>query len=561
MLGRLNSFTDGYSSLHSSEDEYEDFIVDEFDRETESTEQDSTITTIASYAWAPFSYTVVPLTNYVWSCLSDFLIDGDHPCKQAKYVCVLEQILEQLDPSLLELAEQDPESLTPLEKRLADIAAHLLKDSSEFYDRSRTQHRQFIEKLREALSSELYQQIYHEEGPEVQSLHQIAASVYNVPLHSFIASVICGVIEKGYGSDKVDDIMALSLPEQRQAIINLPQADKAPLFNLWVNKLKGHTGCYFDPHTMGNIPHILFDLIFKDRSIRFVRTGTPTIDEWNTRIAPEFLAFLRHCVSTDKKLMYFNLQAAAGGAESSRCKLLKKVFEDEEMENSLFMLNHDTEFYLQSGVWEEEEDAERFKKSLIHQLCTDPSFWIPVDYQNDKKFLKLTRQVFDDLHQDVFHGKKKMSREERQDFLDIAYSLFIFTCACYEQPETIMVCCKDALDRAGLRIYILLYLVMIFKNQLDEDAMKNLMVTAMGPPFLMKKQEIIEERFERLNRCRIRLSDEAVIHNLQQRAKDRGYADSIGYKMHPVEKQVFHMSAGDFEYKLDTPSQDSLFSL
>jgi len=508
--------------------------------------------TVVWGATAPFSY--------IYETLSNVFYDGKNPCKQAKYACVLQEIMSAIPDSIKILTFNEPHCLTPLQEYLRQIVLLLNRPDDEFDDGKRTKHRDFLKLYREAINSKAYESEYMDaHSKDIAALNDIAAAIYNVRLYSFLASVVCGVIEKGYGSDHSVDIMDLTLIEQREAIINLPQADKAPLYVLWYNCMKGHFGIWFDPHLMGNIPHILFDLQYGDQITRFIRTGTPTIDEkdpeltwgFRTRMAPEFLAFLRHCYDSDKKILYFNLQSAVGGAESHRSKLLKETFEDEGLKNSIFMLPHDTKYYNQSGKWEDFKNAETFKKSVVNHLIEDPNFWIPVEYQSDEDFLEELHSMMDEIHEDIFFKEETLSQEERQDFLDIAFSQFIFVCIKYMEPDIVIPCCKDALDRAGVRTFIFMYLMMLYTNQLDRDSKRKLMVTTFGPPFLMKKQELIDERFERLSRCHERLSNERVMENLLIRATRSGLRESVRVLMHPVDEQVFDMEEGYFETELE----------
>jgi len=525
----------------------------------------------AGWTYTIFEYLywgVATLFSVPYEYLKDIFYDGKHPCKQAKYACVLQEIKKQLPYSIKEHVLNERHCTSPLQEYMKKIVLLLSEPDEHFTDGKRTKHREFLKLYREALTSKAYEaELRKSHSKDLTELHEIANAVYNVQLFSFIASVICGVIQKGHGCDSPSDIMKLTLDEKREAIRNLDQEDKAPLLVLWYNCAKGSLGMWFDPHMMGNIPHILFDFYYVDRdfddhSTRFIRTGTPTIDEMNpehtlgfrTRMAPEFLAYLRHCRETEKKLLYFNLQVAIGNAESIRSELLIKTFKEERLEDSIFMLDHDSDYYNQSGKWKYFNDPEKFKQSIIDHLMNNPSFWVPRCYQDDSDFLDDVRVMIDNIHEDVFHNEEMLDQEERQDFLDIAYSHFILTCILYIKPDVVITCCKDALDRAGVRNFLFMYLVMLYTDKLEESDFLDLMVTTFGPPFLMKKQALIEERFNRLNRCYRRLSQDPVKSKLHLRGQKKGMQNGLKIFMHPLEEQIFNMKEGVFQTELDQKS-------
>jgi len=549
-----NLFEDGEISSDDSEalDEFQ--VIEDLQPYEEILEEEPYSTAYWLYEYAVWGLTTPFIRMY--EALSTIFYDGKHPCKQAKYACVLQEIKNNIPRHIKELVLTEPHCLTPMQKYLQKIVRLLSEPDENFEDGKRSRHRSFLKLYREALNSDQYNLA---NSDDVDDIHAIANAVYNVRLHSFIASVICGVIKKGSDSDDYSDIMDLSLSEQREAIRNLPQEDKAPLLVLYYNCAKGHFGIWFDPHLMGNIPHILFDLKCRTHVTRFIRTGTPTIDEkdpnttlgFRTRIAPEFLAYLRYCRNQKRKLLYFNLQEAIGGAESYRSELLKTTFEEEGLANSIFMLDHGTRYYNQTGKWEGFNHAERFKLSLLDHLVRNPSFWIPLEFQNDPKFITRLKTMMDQIHEDVFFGEEILDQKERQDFLDIAYSHLILECIQYLEPDALIICCKDALDRSGVRAFILMYLVMLYTNRLSREDMLNLMVTTFGPPFLMKKQELIDERFERLNSCYIRLQHPRVKENLLARATSNGLHKTLNIVMHKLDEQVFNMDEKVFEQELD----------
>ena len=546
------------SSSSEDTDDIEELIGSMTALKAAQEEQASVIYSLwEAFCWS-LSVAATP-AYYAAGLFSDFAIDGDHPYKQAKYRCVLREIIKQIPPDVKLIASKEDYKLSPLQKQLKKIILHLFRPAEEFAEGYREKHREFVRLIREAFSSDAYEVLDTRDYRTEQTLHAMAFSIYNVPLWSFLASVICGAIEKGYNSsEKLDDIMELSLEEQRQAIIDLPQAYKAPLAVLLFNKARGHFGLGFDPHTLGNLPHILFDLKFNDQKTRFIRTATPTIDIPNpevsgskTRMAPEFLAFLRHCRENDKKLFYFNLQAADGGTESHRSELLIKTFEEEDLQDSIFMLDHDTKWYSQTKVWEGANNAGEFKKEICNHLLNHKSFSIPLKYKCDPAFIDRLYDLVEEIHEDVFFSVGTLNKAKRQDFLDIAFSMFIFECMIFAKPDIIMTCCKDALDRAGVRIFILMYMMMLYTNQLDNDSKKQLMIATFAPAFLMKKQEIIEPRFKRLSRCHKRLSTKRVMENLIKRAEKRKIKNSIGIHMHHQEDQIFDWDSGAFCCELE----------
>lgn len=503
------------------------------------------VSTLWSYATSPFTFTA--------SLIYDYTIDGKHPCKQAKYHCVLQEIYKRID------YVEDPESETssPLQKYSGQIIDLLNSPSDKFSDGNRTKHRQFLKLFREALESKEYmtESLKKKLGVKdycetVDTLQSIAHAIYNVRLHSFLSSVMTGAIKKGLGPEYQGDIHDLSLEKQRQAIIDLPQSDKAPKAILLYNCLMGYLGIGFDPHLIGNLPHQLFDLEIGDQRTRFIRTGTPTIDDpypnmegTKTQIAPEFSAFLQHCHHHDKRVIYFNLQSATVSPEGSRTEVIKRIFEEEGFE--YFGFDHDSDYYNQDNKWESLYNAAEFKESILNQfLYKDPNFWMPDEFRRDKTFIDLIRNVLDEIHKDIFFAHAMLDRDERQNFIDIAYSLIIFSVVMYAQPDYAIIACKDAVDRAGKAVFILNLLIMIYMDDTNPEMMHDLMVMTMGPPFNVKRKELIQERWEHLHRVYKLLSNPRVVENLKLRGEN--FLERIHIITHRVKSQEFDMEKGVF---------------
>ena len=117
----------------------------------------------------------------------------------------------------------------------------------------------------------------------------------------------------------------------------------------------------------------------------------------------------------------------------------------------------------------------------------------------------------------------------------------------YYSPDTIIVACKDALDRAGKTNFLLLHLMMIYTNDMSDETKHKRMVATFAPPFLVKKKEILWERFERLQKCFERLNQSKAASNLYRRAKSTGLDQAIEIIVHPNDSQKFNMDTGRFE--------------
>ncbi len=507
-------------------------------------------------SYIPSFNSLIGIIRYPYDCISD----GDHEWKKVKYSYLLMEFYTNIPKDIHNLNSFQDDKLRPLQIRIKQILFILYKKLDEFEGGPREKYHKIIDSLREALLSKEYEQARHTNSVDVQQLHQVAAALYNSKLYSFADSVIIRIIQIGHEINsglkaEMIDVDALSLEEQQAAIYQCPQSYKAPIFALSANKVKGALGYGFDPLIMGNPPFVLFDLKILGHETRFLRTGTPTIGLSDTEIeesqaimSPEFQAYLRHSHDTGNKVLYFNLQCSTedvvkpkieARAEISRTEALKRGFERVGMADNFFTIDHDSRFYHQSKEWKRLYDSEKFKEEIINQFFNTPVNHCPELVKKDLNFRKEMIQLINHIHHDVFFNESRLDRQKRRDFLDIFYSLFIFLCQRYYKPNTIIVVCKDAVDRSGKTIFLLLELMKIFRNDTSIESSHIQTVVTLAPTILAKKQEMHQSRFKRMLRNRDRLSVPEVKANLYSRSQQEGYDQEIEIITHPSERQNF----------------------
>ncbi len=491
------------------------------------------------------------IIRYPYDCISD----GDHEWKKMKYSFLLMEFFTNIPGDIHNLKTLQDDKLRPLQIRIKEIIIILHKQIDKFEGGPREKYHRIINSLREALLSNEYEQALNTQSVDVSQLHQIAAALYNSKLYTFADLVLTRIIQIGADTINID---ALSLEKQQNAIYQCPQSYKAPIFALSANKVKGALGYGFDPLLMGNPPFVLFDLKILGYTTRFIRTGTPTIGFSNPEIersqaimSPEFQAYLRHSHDAGNNILYFNLQCATTEdimkpkletpAEISRTEALKGGFESVGMEKNFFTLDHDTKFYHQSGQWKSFYSAEKFKEAIINQFFNTPANHCPDSIKKDQNFRKETTELLDQIHRDVFFNVARLDRQKRKDFIDIFYSLFIFLCQRYYKPDAIFVVCKDAVDRSGKTIFLLLELMKIYTRDASIESRHIQTVVTLAPTILAKKQEMHHKRFQGILQNRDRLSITGVKDNLYKHACQKGYDREIEIITHAQEHQNFKM--------------------
>jgi len=445
------------------------------------------------------------ITSRIFSCFNDYFIDGKDPWKQKKYrlgmTCVLDNV--------------NKDNLNPKEKKIIGFLSKKQKSP-------RDQYFGFLGALRNALKSQ----------PKKNLCSEICwAHFAEVKIHPFCDELVEMFLKTGM--KKIDpsfkgDVFELPLEKQFKAVTLAPQAMKAPKIDLLVNRIRGGFNVFYDPHGMGNMPYVIFDMMLGSHKIRSLRMGTPTIQrdnyetmtwEGEAKVIPEFYQFLTACSIKKKKLLWISLQddcIRLIGTESERNRALKKLENDFPDNFFMLVLANDSPFYYQTGQYENEEiTASNFKSYFHIEMLYEQNsgFYIPKTFID----IKIISSLLDEVHHDLFGNKEILNRQERLDFIEIFYARLVLHSLKLLKVDLFCFCCKDSIDRAAKCNVILLKLLQILLGkENDQDYNRKLYVNVHAPALLVKKRAM-NFRQERVLSALNRLDDPQIIERIRKR--------------------------------------------
>jgi hypothetical protein len=265
------------------------------------------------------------------------------------------------------------------------------------------------------------------------------------------------------------------------------------------SELKG-----FDPIYQGNFPHQLFNFSDEDLHVTCLRLPCPTAQEQITRseVVPEFRGLLRYLGSDLKnhKHLLINLQDRTSWNERMRCENIEE-FQRDAKALIVVTLPKNTEFYLQSGPYQDMNQANLFIEQFQEQIVSgeECGFYFPSSLKMEelKRFSKKAMSL---IHQQIFSGKNTLTHKNRLDFIEIFYHFFTLKIVDLLKPDSISFTCKDAIDEgvvAGVGFYAFLRIMQGERTWTREE--KDFLLWMLYTPALTVRERAIDiERLQRL---------------------------------------------------------------
>lgn len=258
----------------------------------------------------------------------------------------------------------------------------------------------------------------------------------------------------------------------------------------------------FDPFIQGNLPCKEWTLLNEHHEVIAIRMACPTLQELIHRayILEEFKTFLRS-LKRNEVLLFINFQDRTSWKEHARSFAVEDLSRQAEFADhfTVVTLAKDTEFYNQSGVYQDLEDAEVFIDHFIQHLGDEMTGY----YFSQKMKKKITSQFLLDLlkqiHHTFFQSQEVLSFIERLDFILIAYHFIELKLIEIVKPKYITLSSKDGLDIGGTSSVGLIALLMISKGKTwNEKENDRLNAIVFAPTLLHRERAVHPERIERL---------------------------------------------------------------
>ena len=456
-----------------------------------------------------------------WSLwTSPYFYDGDHPWKQEKYRVALawlgNAITNERQCTLSQLIFQIAQAHSPLKDPLSLVLGSILFSQSN----PRSSYQSFLTNLRELLQYSAFNELLEQGDSCAQMAQQLCFHRFtSVQLASFNQNLMGLIVHESQKSNSdAPEIIDFARPlaelirDGCLAVEKTPPEYGAPRLAVAKEKAKGQFGWNFDPQLGANTAYTPYRLLLQNgeagtRSATFLRFGTPTIQDGmiipglkTTSIDPVFRSFLSYLQTQKQKIIYFNLQEMitryCGGDESTRSQAIKALEQEFPGTFYFFALSQDSEFYHQSGSFAEETNAQRFFSSFFSQLQGGEKcgFCLPAD-QDLMGHLHLCGMI----HEAIFDSRETLTREERQDFIEIYYTLFCLKLICELQADFYGCFCKDSIDRGAKLATLILFLFSVLAgDERGQETREQIYFNTLAPAFLVKKQPMVKGRRQRL---------------------------------------------------------------
>lgn len=316
--------------------------------------------------------------------------------------------------------------------------------------------------------------------------------------------------------------------EENEHLENLlKRYPSGPLFKI-LDTLQQEQGkeIVFEPLQQENMPFLLFSVQMPEKISHILHLPTPTKQSSleKAELSEEFRAFLS-CLHESKKEqkrhLLLNLQDRTSWKESTRATLLENLQKRAEYsENiSVITLPKDTAFYHQSEEYQEMDTAKDFLKSLQEQMehPEDFGFFFSKSFEKSYGFIKKLIQL---IFTQIFASRKKLSRQERCDFIEILY--FFLTLKVFEEtkPDTVSFTCKDALDTgAMMSAGFFAFLKILQGSSFTKKEKDHLRLLVYAPVLMVRERSINAKRLVRTMSSLATLDKQLSKKKIQEFAK------------------------------------------
>lgn len=233
----------------------------------------------------------------------------------------------------------------------------------------------------------------------------------------------------------------------------------------------------FNPLSQENFPCHLFYLRYAKTDISVIRLPCPIRQKIISKAEiVELFRCLMRAYSTQspkKRHLLFSLQDRSSWKELARCQAVEGMQKQAEFGAQLYVisLNKDTDFYYQTDVYLQMDDAKEFMENLREQMfqAEDCGYYFPKMFYTPE-FTKFLDDVIPIIH-DTFFGKaKKLPRKERLDFIEIFYHFIYLKSIEIIEPDSLSFTCKDAIDTgACATACFFTFIRLITKGKISDD--------------------------------------------------------------------------------------------
>jgi len=258
--------------------------------------------------------------------------------------------------------------------------------------------------------------------------------------------------------------------------------------------LHTHPNPNFDPWMQRYTPSRLYRMKIDDKIADCLQMPSPIIQEFIHKAAvnEEFKNFIRGN-AVDGSHLIFNMQDRTSWKEHARCKALEELQGQKPFQEQLHVVTFakHTDFYHQTENYAKEHSAELFKNNLKEHLSdANTGFYFP----QELSILAWEHldSLLDEIHTTYFSGKNVLTREQRLDFIEIAYLCLQMHLLAKLQPASFSFLCKDGVDEGAASAATFLAAVkLLTPGQLTAED-RNMINYVLHTPALLNRERVIQ---------------------------------------------------------------------
>lgn len=257
----------------------------------------------------------------------------------------------------------------------------------------------------------------------------------------------------------------------------------------------------FDPLELGNLPYALYDVYSGEQSFSCLNLPCPTVQKQinKAQIAEEFRGFLRAIGERKKHCLIVNIQDRTSWKEHARSLSLEELQRNVEFNEQLTVVTFtkDTDFYYQLAPYQSIDEAELFLQHFQEHLSTPQcGFYFPPRIY-DSFVVHGLSDFLKQIHAFFFKASKQLSRRERLDFIEIAYTLLQLKLVELTGADMISLTSKDGIDTApAASVQLFIFLKLTSLHPLSEEKLLEEMLLA--PALMLRERLVDQERFKRM---------------------------------------------------------------
>ncbi|MFA6914948.1 MAG: hypothetical protein WC222_01000 [Parachlamydiales bacterium] len=321
---------------------------------------------------------------------------------------------------------------------------------------------------------------------------------------SILQTLTNDLIHKGKKGSKSQDRL-VELMESYEELQHLIQVHAHGPLNKMLDMLLDGENDEFDPMGQLNLPSPLYAAYFNDKRLLYIRMPSPTHQEYVHKafVNEEFKNYLTSCETGSgiKKHLLIVLQDKTTWKEAARCQAIEGLLHHKDFSNHLEVctFTYDTDLYRQTDHYQDENEAESFKKILLEHMKDDHSgFFFPPHLQRPL-YSEFLPQCIEAVHSLFFEKATLLTREERHAFIDLTYVLTTLKIVELSQADALSFCCKDGIDTgaafSGLLFALFQWVSPNYKDVKGDDFLTYLL---FAPSLLWRERALRPEQFYRL---------------------------------------------------------------